>query len=93
MNKPSPFKTSQEIEIKDFKNDDIKKIDDINQWHICCCERTTDARFLKFMALYIIIFIVFIFDLFMLWKSKTCSQETTYMSLLTFLIGLIIPSH
>ena len=83
-----------EINIEDFKDvsmSDIKKEDEAAQWHCCLCG-STDSRLLRFLATYLIILMVFVFCLMMLSRSTTCEDTTTYVSLLTLLLGLILPS-
>lgn len=84
-----------EINISDFKDISMSAIEVENEhykWHSCCIGQKTDSRLLKFCSIYLIIFLVFIFCLIKLFYAKTCQEETTYISLLTFILGLVIPS-
>lgn len=83
-----------EIKISDFKGVSMNTIDVENEHHKwqSCLGGATDSRLLKFCAMYTLIFQVFSFCLYMLSKSKTCEDTTTYISLLTFLLGLVIPT-
>ena len=78
-----------------FRNDRILDMkinpETLSLWRCCCFEKKTDSRLIKFIAVYLIIFIVFIFTLVMLFYSHSCEDQTLYMSLLTLLLGLIIP--
>lgn len=81
----------QTIEIKDFVND-VKDIEAVSQWHSCCTGKSTDSRLLRFVSQYSIMFMVIIFCLYELNQSKTCEDTTTYISLLTLILGVILPS-
>jgi len=84
-----------ELDIKDFSRvtyDDIKKEDDHYRWSSCLHGRGTDSRLLKFCSVYLILLMVFTFCLSKLFYARTCDETTTYISLLTFLLGLVIKS-
>lgn len=81
-----------EININDFKDvsmSDIKKEDEHYSWR-CCLGGSTDSRLIQFIAVYLILFMVFVFCLAMLALSKTCEDITGYLSLLSLLLGLLI---
>lgn len=83
-----------DIRIEDFKDvsmSDIKKEEESQQWRCCMCG-TTDSRLLRFVAVYLIILIVFMFCLLMLSRATNCEETTTYISLLTMLLGVVLPS-
>jgi RsiW-degrading membrane proteinase PrsW (M82 family) len=84
------------LNISDFKHislEDIKVEDAHYEWQSCCCAKTTDSRLLKFASVYLMLFMTFIFCLTMLFYADSCETETTYIALLTFILGLVIPSH
>jgi hypothetical protein len=86
--------TETEINIKDFKGvstSAIDKNDEYHQWHSCCVGRSTDSRLLKFVSLYLILLGVVVFCLVSLSNSTTCEDTTTYISLLTLILGVILP--
>ena len=82
-----------EIKEDDFEID-IKREDSfsIDQWRSCCCT-TTDPRLLKYVSVYFILASVCVFSMYELHLSEECSDQTTYISLLTFVLGLIVPNH
>jgi hypothetical protein len=86
---------SIDLEIADFKDVSMKTIEVENQhysWKSCCLG-STDSRLLKLLFTYATLGIVLIFSITMLLLSDTCEQDTTYMSLLMFTIGLLIPTN
>jgi len=83
-----------DLNIEDFKDvsmSDIKKEEESAQWHCCVCG-TTDSRLLRFIAIYLIILIVFLFCLVMLFYADNCEEQTTYVGLLTMILGIVLPS-
>ena len=92
MNEQSPFSNTRILDIKKMDNDDVKNVQKLNEWYCCFFQKPTDSRLLKFLLQYIILLAVFIFCLAQLWRADNCESTTTYISLLTFLLGLIIPS-
>jgi len=76
-----------EIEIKDFETKQ-----ETNQWTSCCFENPTDSRLLKFVVVYFIILMIITFSLYQLSLSDTCETQTTYISLLTLILGIVLPS-
>jgi hypothetical protein len=83
-----------DITVEDFKNislADIEVEESHYKWR-CCSGGHTDSRLIKFLGVYFILVMVFIFCLFMLLNAKTCEDSTAYMALLTMLIGILIPS-
>jgi len=84
----------KEISLEDFKDvsmSDIKKEEAHEQWR-CCSGSTTDARLVRFIAVYVVLLQLMLFCVFMLYKSKSCEESTTYVSLLTLLLGLVFPN-
>ena len=80
----SPFTVDRVLDIneEDFKN---------TRWTCCCSKKPTDSRLLKFIGIYIMMFSTLSFCLVQLSFSKTCEDTTSYMSLLTLLLGIIVP--
>ena len=70
---------------------EIQKYEQNTQWNSCCCNKT-DSRLLKYILRYCIIVMVTSFSLYKLNEAEDCAQETTYISLLTFVVGLVIPN-
>ena len=90
----SPFAPTRTLDMPTLErvnSEDIKHIEDLNQWNLCCCERKSDSRLIKFVAQYLILLLVFVFCLTMLYNSTTCEDTTGYLSLLTLLLGVVIP--
>ena len=73
--------TDVKIDIKE----DIK-------WTSCLCDRSTDSRLLKYCFTMIIILIVVCFCISQLINAETCEQTTTYISLLTLVLGIVFPT-
>lgn len=87
---------NDDLKLDDFKEVSMSAIDieDAHyNWSCCCSEKKTDSRLLKFISIYFIIMQVFVFCIYKLHTSTSCEQDSTYIGLLTFIIGLIIPSH
>ena len=87
---------NDDLELNDFKDLSIKdmEIEDKHySWSCCCFNTPTDSRLLKFCSIYVLLLQVFIFCIFMLYNSTDCTTDSTYLGLLTFIIGLIIPTN
>lgn len=91
----SPFAPNRTLDMPTLErvsSVDIKHIEDLSQWNTCCCEQKTDSRLIRFIAQYLILLLVFVFCLTMLYRSETCEDTTGYLSLLSLLLGIIVPS-
>jgi hypothetical protein len=66
---------------------DEKKYND--SWHACCCK--IDRRCLQFGVQLGIIFIVIIFCVFKLSQDLSCEEQSTYLGLLTMVLGVCLP--
>ena len=71
-----------EIKIQDEKYEDT--------WDSCCLR--TDKRVVQYFSQIFIISGIMMFNIYQLVTLKECSEQGPYMSLLTFLIGILIPS-
>jgi hypothetical protein len=83
-----------ELKISDFKGVSLSTIeveDEHYAWQ-SCLGGSTDSRLLKFCAIYFTLFQVIIFCIVMIYKTDAPEDQTTYISLLTFILGLIIPT-
>lgn len=92
----SPFETNHSLnmpELERVSSVDIKHVEQLNTWRTCCCPTVgTDSRLIKFSAQYLLLLMVFVFTLFQLHRADDCEGSTAYMSLLTLLLGIIIPA-
>lgn len=88
----NPFETVNIHEVKNITQRDIENLEEITKWYMCCLNRTTDSRLLKFIALYIILVGILTFCILMLATSDKCEDTTAYLSLLTLIIGVVIPT-
>ena len=59
-------------------------------WHSCCL--TADKDFCMYITQITLISFVILFCIYQLLTLKECIYQTVYTSLLTLLIGLVIPS-
>ena len=59
-------------------------------WHSCCL--TADKDFCMYITQIALIFFVILFCIYQLLTLKECIYQTVYTSMLTLLIGLVIPS-
>lgn len=59
-------------------------------WKSCCM--TMDKRAVQYFSQISIITGIMIFTITQLVRLKECSSQVPYMSLLTFLIGILIPN-
>jgi len=57
-----------------------------------CCGRVSDKRLLAFIASISLSAIVTIFSCYQLTRGLDCSQETTYISLIMFILGFWLKS-
>ena len=57
-----------------------------------CCGRVSDKRLLAFVASISLSSIVTIFSCYQLTQGLECSQETTYISLIIFILGYWLKS-
>ena len=57
-----------------------------------CCGRVSDKRLLAFVASISLSSIVTIFSCYQLTQGLECSQETTYISLIMFILGYWLKS-
>ena len=95
----SPNKIHElQISAQDFANyDDEKREAIINlsehktQWR-SCIGGTTDSRLLKYTVIHVIIFLLLIWCMVMLTLVDSCEATQLYSSMLTFLVGLVIPA-
>ena len=90
--------TEHQLSIEDFTNLDEKQRQAVleyqqasTQWN-SCVGGSTDSRLLKYVVIHTIIIGLLIYTMFMLSKASDCESSQLYSSLLTFLIGLVIPS-
>jgi hypothetical protein len=59
-------------------------------WHSCCL--TADKDFCMYITQIALIFFVILFCIYQLLTLRECIYQTVYTSMLTLLIGLVIPS-
>lgn len=97
MNSPNRIHELQ-ISESDFANYDDEKREAIielsdhkTQWRSCLCD-TTDSRLLKYAVIHSIIIVLLIWSMVMLTLSTSCEATQMYSSMLTFLVGLVIPA-
>lgn len=60
------------------------------EWHSCCM--TIDRDFFTYVTQILLILLVIVFCIYQLLTLKECVYQITYTSLLTLLIGLVIPN-
>ena len=70
-----------------MKKDDEKHND---EWKSCCI--TMDRRAVQYFTQIFIICGIMIFNIYQLLNIIECPSQVQYMSLLTFLIGILIPN-
>lgn len=76
----------------DFSNREVKTTNaDPNMW-ICCRQRPTDSRLLKYLITVFTILILMAFCIVMLIKNESCESQQAYLGLLTLLIGVMMPN-
>ena len=61
------------------------------QWN-SCIGGSTDSRLLRYIVIHFIIIGLLIYTMLMLSGAESCEDSQLYSSLLTFLIGLVIPT-
>ena len=61
-----------------------------NNWKSCCI--TMDKRAVQYFSQISIICFIIMFNIYQLLTLHECSSQVPYMSLLTFLIGLLCPN-
>lgn len=91
----SPATLFRTLNIKDFKNakkNEIELLEKASHWDMCCCTKPTDSRLLKFIAQYLLIFMVLTFSLYKLGISTSCEDSTLWLSVLTLILGIILPA-
>lgn len=62
-------------------------------WNCCICSTPTDSRLLKYGVSRLIIGGLIIWSTIMISTASSEAQKCDYTSLLTFFVGLLIPSH
>ena len=95
----SPNKIHElQISESDFANFTDEKRDAIlelsehkTQWK-SCLGGSTDSRLLKYTIIHVIIFLLLIWCMVMLTLVDSCEATQLYSSMLTFLVGLVIPA-
>lgn len=90
--------TEHQLSIEDFTNLDEKQRQAVleyqeasTQWN-SCVGGSTDSRLLRYIVIHLIIVGLLIYTMFMLSAAESCEDSQLYSSLLTFLIGLVIPT-
>ena len=80
-------------DVKKISAADANRYRNVNEWTCCCLsgKERTDSRLIKFCAIYVVLMLVIVFAMAMLLTRPSCEEQTSYMSLLTLLIGLVIP--
>jgi hypothetical protein len=91
---------TEELISKDSKPDECTKeikhrLDLIDkkydtQWKSCCI--TCDRRVLQFFSQLIIICMIMMFCIYQLSRLLSCTDQQTYVGILTMLIGVLIPN-
>lgn len=87
-----------QLSIEDFTNLDEKQRQAVleyqeasTQWN-SCVGGSTDSRLLRYIVIHFIIIGLLIYTMLMLSAAEDCESSQLYSSLLTFLIGLVIPT-
>ena len=70
----------------------IHPVDDDDNIMRTCCGKMSDRRLLAFIAGISLSSIVTIFSCYQLTQGLSCSQETTYISLIMFVLGYWLKS-
>ena len=68
----------------------IEEKKDDQTWKSCCF--IIDRRFCQFISQYIIILIIITVCIYQLIRLEDCVHQNLYVGLITFLIGIILPS-
>ena len=87
----NPFNAVKIEDIEGLNVQDIKNLEEVNSWNMCCFDRHTDARMLKYMGQYIIILSVLFFCFSMLVYIKDPGDKTVYISMITLILGVVLP--
>ena len=99
---PTPAQTAtsteHQLSIQDFTNLDEKERQAVleyqeasTQWN-SCVGGSTDSRLLRYIVIHAIIIALISWTMVMLSRAQSCEDSQLYSSLLTFLIGLVIPA-
>ena len=99
MPTPAPSTdVEHQLSIEDFANYTPEQRDAIlefkqasTQWN-SCIGGSTDSRLLRYVVIHAIIIALISWTMVMLSKAESCEDSQLYSSLLTFLIGLVIPT-
>ena len=90
--------TEHQLSIEDFTNLDEKERQAVleyqeasTQWN-SCVGGSTDSRLLRYVVIHAIIIALISWTMVMLSRAQSCEDSQLYSSLLTFLIGLVIPA-
>lgn len=86
MNDTSIIERRIDLEIK---REDIEME---HGWRSCLCDKKTDSRLLKYCTTMLIMLIIICFCILQLANAETCEETTTYISLLTLVLGIAIPA-
>lgn len=97
-NPPPTADVEHQLSIEDFANYTPEQRDAIlefkqasTQWN-SCVGGSTDSRLLRYIVIHAIIIALISWTMVMLSKAESCEDSQLYSSLLTFLIGLVIPT-
>ncbi len=97
-NPPPNTDVEHQLSIEDFANYSEEQREAIlefkqasTQWN-SCLGGSTDSRLLRYAVIHLIIIGLLIYTMFMLSAADDCESSQLYSSLLTFLIGLVIPT-
>ena len=99
MPTPAPSTdVEHQLSIDDFANYTPEQRDAIlefkqasTQWN-SCVGGSTDSRLLRYVVIHAIIIALISWTMVMLSRAQSCEDSQLYSSLLTFLIGLVIPT-
>ena len=99
MPTPAPSTdVEHQLSIEDFANYTPEQRDAIlefkqasTQWN-SCVGGSTDSRLLRYIVIHAIIIALISWTMVMLSRAQSCEDSQLYSSLLTFLIGLVIPT-
>ena len=88
----SPSPTNRRIKVcPESKSATVESMPDTpTVWHSCCL--TADKHFVMYVTQISVILLIIIFCIYQLLTLRECIHQITYTSLLTLLIGLVIPS-
>ena len=98
MPAPTPVPPEHQLSIEDFANYSeeqrqavLEFTEQNTQWN-SCIGGSTDSRLLRYIVIHFIIIGLLIYTMLMLSSAEDCESSQLYSSLLTFLIGLVIPT-